>query len=100
MASKTDLTKEEEKRVRAALQFMRVRLGGWEPLSKVLGFKQESLSHIANDRTVTASLAFRLARLVKVPVDDLLAGRFPAPGTCPNCGHVADESALRPELRR
>jgi hypothetical protein len=33
----------------------------------------------------TASLAFRVAGLADVGVDDLLTGRLPAHGTCPHC---------------
>lgn len=88
-----DLTKEEEARVRAALRFLRTRVGGWAPLAKSLGFKQVTLTHVANGQTVSASLAFRIARFVKVPVDDLLAGRFPAPGACPHCGHCPEQSS-------
>ena len=38
-------------------------------------------------RPATPTMAFRIAKLAGVGVDDVLAGRFPAPGTCPQCGH-------------
>ena len=83
-----DLTNEEQLHARAALRFLRARSGGWEPCARLLGFKARSLSKIANGKKrASASLAFRIARLAKVGVDDVLAGRFPAPGTCPHCGH-------------
>jgi hypothetical protein len=31
-------------------------------------------------------MAVRVARMVKVGVDDLLVGKFPPPGECPKCG--------------
>jgi hypothetical protein len=37
---------------------------------------------------VSASMAFRVARLAGVTVDDVLVGKFPPPGTCPHCGHA------------
>jgi hypothetical protein len=88
-----DLTAKEQDHVRGALQFLRRRFDGWQSLAKVLRFKQTTLSNVAKGRTVSASLAFRVARLASVPVDDLLAGSFPAPGTCPHCGHRKDEAA-------
>jgi hypothetical protein len=36
------------------------------------------------------AVAFRVARLTGVSIDDLLAGKYPPPGTCPHCGHSAD----------
>lgn len=83
----SDLTAEEQAHVRAALRFLRARCGGWAPLAKALGFKDTTLSKVANGRVVAPLLAFRVARLVNVGVDDLLAGKFPSPGTCPHCGH-------------
>jgi hypothetical protein len=38
--------------------------------------------------TVSASLAYRVARLAEVGIDDLLAGAFPPPNTCPHRGHT------------
>lgn len=86
----SDLTSKEQANVRAALQFLRSRCGGWEPLAKVLKSKDSTLRRMAAGRTVTAGLAVRIARLVSVGVDDVLAGRFPEPGTCAHCGHRAD----------
>ena len=40
-------------------------------------------------RCVTASMAFRVARLAGVPVDELLAGGW-LNGACPRCGYVPD----------
>jgi hypothetical protein len=81
-----DLTKEEQGHVRAALRFLRTRNGGWAPLAKGTRFKAETLRAIAYGRSPGANLAVRLARFAGVPVDDLLGGRYPPPGTCPHCG--------------
>jgi hypothetical protein len=84
----SDLTSDEQAHVRAALQFLRARCGGWEQVAKALRFKATTLGHVARSRkTASVSLALRIARLASVGVDDVLTGRFPAPGTCPNCGH-------------
>lgn len=85
-----DLTLEEQEHVRNALQFLRVKLGGWRSLTKLLKFEETTLIKSGNgSRTVTASMAFRIARLVGVSVDDLVHGKFPEAGTCPRCGYKA-----------
>jgi hypothetical protein len=83
----TDLTKDEQKHVRAAMFFLKTRYGGWGPLAVLLHMKFTTLSRAANGGSVSASLAFRVARVAQVPVDDVVAGRFPGEGTCPMCGH-------------
>ena len=84
----TDLTTQEQGHVRAALLFLRVRCGGWLPLSKALRFKDTTLANVGGGhKTVSASIAMRTARFAKIPVDDLLTGKFPEAGTCPHCGH-------------
>jgi hypothetical protein len=84
----SDLTKEEQARVRTALRFLRIRFEGWGPLGKALRVRQDSLGVVGRGGAVTASMAFRVARLVKVGIDDLLAGAYPHPNACPHCGHV------------
>ena len=89
----TDLTSAEQTNVRTALRYLRARCGGWEPVAKALHFKATTLGQIACSRKVaSASLAVRIARFASVGVDDVLAGRFPAPGTCPHCGHHAEQT--------
>jgi hypothetical protein len=85
--SPTDLTATEQHRVRVALRFLRVKFGGWAGLAKALKSGEVMLSAVASKRPVSASLAFRVARLTGVGIDDLLAGKFPPPGSCPLCGH-------------
>lgn len=36
---------------------------------------------------MTAGLAYSVARLTEVSIDDLLAGALLSPRTCPHCGH-------------
>lgn len=85
----SDLTAKEQDCVRAALRFLRMRLGA-DPLAKVLRAHRASLRRAINGRGVTASLAIRTARLAGVGIDDLLIGKSPPPGTCVHCGHRAD----------
>jgi hypothetical protein len=85
----SDFTAEEVACVRAALHFLHVRCGTWEPLAKVLRFKASTLGQVASGhKPVTATLVVRLARFAGVGVDQLLDGSFPASGTCPHCGHL------------
>lgn len=85
---RADLSAKEQTNVRTALRFLRMRCGGWVAVGRALGCNDTSLSCMVSGRkTVTASLAFRVARLAKVTVDDVVSGRFPAEGTCPYCGH-------------
>jgi hypothetical protein len=84
----SDLTAKEQDHVRTALRFLRARTGA-DPLAKVLHMGRVTLRKMIGGRTVTASAAVRVARFAKVSVDDVLAGRFPEPGTCAHCGHKA-----------
>jgi len=42
-------------------------------------------------RDVTARLAYSVARLTDVSIDDLLAGALLSPRTCPHCGRPPDD---------
>lgn len=83
----SDLTKDEQANTRAALRFLKARLGGWAPLARALRFGTGSLANFAGRTAPSTKLVFRIARLAGVSVDDVLEGRFPPPGTCPHCGH-------------
>lgn len=86
-----DLTLTEQNHVRAALRYLQIRVGGWEPLSKALHFRNDTTRRVALGRNaVSASMTLRVARLAGVAVDDLLAGRGVPEGTCPHCGRVPD----------
>lgn len=87
--STLDLTATEQTHVRTALKFLRSRCGTWANVGKALHFAGVSVRNVvAGRKGVTPEMAFRVARFAKVGVDDVLTGRFPAPGTCPHCGHV------------
>jgi len=93
----SDLNAKEQANVRAALQFLRSRCGGWEPLANALRSKDVTLRAVARGATATPSLAVRIAKLASVGVDDVLMGKFPEPGTCAHCGHrAAAEEQLPP----
>jgi hypothetical protein len=89
----SDLTDREQRSVRTTLLFLRVRAGGaWEPVAKVLHVEEDTIAKVARGRRpVTARLAIRVARLIEVGVDELLAGRHLSSRVCPHCGHPPDD---------
>jgi len=90
----TDLTAQEQARVRVALTFLRARCGTWAVLAKALSFGESTLANVAGGhKAVTASMAVRVARFAGVGVDEALRGEFPPKGACPHCGHVKAEAA-------
>jgi hypothetical protein len=86
-----DLTAKEQTNVRTALRFLRTRCGTWATLSKALRFAESTAGNVVQGASVSPMMAFRVARFAKVTVDDVLTGKFPAPGACPMCGHVKEE---------
>jgi hypothetical protein len=83
--NRSDLSSAEQAHVRAAIAFLRARCGGMKPLAKALRFARGTLRMPAGP-----VLAFRVAKLAGVPVDDVLTGKYPPPGVCPHCGHAAE----------
>jgi len=87
--SSFDLTPEENANVRAAILFLRARLGGWARLAKMLHMNRPSL----RAEQYQAQTAFKVSRVAGVGVDDVLTGRYPPAGACRHCGHMAEEVA-------
>ena len=102
----SDLTLTEKKHVRTALRYLRRKLGAWVPVAEALHLAPRTVKNLSQGgNNITASTAFRVARLLDCGVDDLIAGRF-LPGACPRCGYAPDfaedeetvvESRPRPE---
>jgi hypothetical protein len=88
------LTDQEQRHVRTALRFLRHKVGGWQPLADALGTKADSIGKVLRGaRDVTAKLAYGVARLTDVSIDDLLAGALLSPRTCQHCGRPPDDFA-------
>jgi transcriptional regulator with XRE-family HTH domain len=86
------LTDKEQRHVRIALRFLRYRVGGWQPLADALGIKADTIGKVLRGgRDVTARLAYSVARLTDVSIDDLLVGAVLSPRTCPHCGRPPDD---------
>jgi hypothetical protein len=87
-----DLTNKEQKAVRTALRFLRLRVGTWAPLAKALRYEWDSIQKVATGKKpVTPALALRVARLAGVTMDALIAGEWLSPRVCPHCGHPPDD---------
>lgn len=83
----SDLTAEEQERVRVALRILRLRVGSWPAVAAELSAKTGTVKLFAEARgKPTAGIALRVARLLRAPLEDLLSGAFPKPGACPYCG--------------
>jgi plasmid maintenance system antidote protein VapI len=97
----TDLTPGEQSNVRTALRYFRREYGGWKSIAKMLGFELDSVSKVnLGGRNVSGSMAIRVARIAGVPVEALLAGKYPPPGTCEKCGYRASSVIPRPRPRQ
>lgn len=82
------LTDKEQRHVRAMIQSVLHRVGGW-PLAEALGMTNAALASITSGRrTVTPQLAIRVATLVNVSLEGLLAHRWLSSQACPRCGHA------------
>jgi hypothetical protein len=87
-----DLTSKEQRAVRTALRFLRLRVGAWGPLAKALRYEWDSIQKVATGkRAVTPALALRVARFAEIPMDELLAGQWLSARVCPHCGHPPDD---------
>jgi hypothetical protein len=89
-----DLTSKEQKAVRTALRFLRLRAGAWKPLVKALRYEYDSIQKVASgNKAVTPALALRVSRFAGISIDELLAGQWLSPRVCPHCGHPPEDFA-------
>jgi len=99
--STESLSLEQQEHVINALYFLRVKFESWRPIAKLLHFEEASLADVrAKRRSVSANLAFRLAKLLGIGVDDLLTGKWPEPGMCPRCGYKDTRDANGKRISR
>jgi hypothetical protein len=83
------LSPEEAANVRKALVVLRYRLGSLEALAHALKVEPIMASQgCMPHRRPSAGLAIRAARAAEVPVEEILAGRWPGDGACPLCGRT------------
>ena len=86
---KTDLTPEEQRNVRTALRYLHTNSRRWKVLGRAIKVQPDTIFRIVSGRRSSpAAMAFRVARLANVSIDNLLAGKTVPAGTCPHCGRV------------
>jgi hypothetical protein len=82
-----DLTPQETANAKAALRFIRTRVGGAPKLAAAIGTTVKAIEKACGPgRTPSAGMLIRVVRVAGVSVEDVLAGRWPVAGTCPHCG--------------
>ena len=78
--------------MRGAIRHLHARVGDWMLVAKSLRFSKSTVTDMVYGRSpVSASMAFRVARFLGAPIDDLLAGWFTPPQTCPYCHQPVPE---------
>jgi hypothetical protein len=83
----SDLTPEEQRNAKAALQFLAKRHGTAKKLAVAMGARYPTVkAAIDPRRSVSAGIALRAARVAGVAVEDVLSGAWPKAGACPRCG--------------
>jgi plasmid maintenance system antidote protein VapI len=71
------------------MRYLHTNVRRWKALWKAIGVQPDTIYRVLNGRRwVTAGMAFRVARLTNVSIDDLLAGKTVPAGTCPRYGRV------------
>ena len=82
----TRLTDDEQRHVQEVLLALRRRINlEWAPLAAALGLETGALALATWRSRVTPQIADRIAKLVDVSLDELLAGRWRSPRLCPCC---------------
>ena len=88
---RSDLSPAEREHVRALLRMLRVKLGSWRAVQHALPLSYSSLWEVTSGRAeVSATIAFRVARLLDASISQVLTGQALPPGTCRHCGMPAD----------
>jgi hypothetical protein len=89
----SELSLDEQANAKAAVRFLRVRLGSWADLAAKTDLSEAILTHsVARQSRITANVALRVARAAGVPLEDILRGAWPGKA-CPLCGHVTEGGA-------
>lgn len=83
----SDLTLDEQEHVRHALRFIHKQCGEWAVVAKAIKIRKKTLAGLMSRDNVSVRVAFAVSRLLKISLDDLLAGNF-TPATCPHCGQA------------
>jgi hypothetical protein len=92
--SSSDLTPDEQAKVRQLLHVLRRRFGSWPHVAEALKVNLKTLTKVAGKAgKPSAGIALRAARAINQPLEDVLTGRWPKEGSCIFCGR-SEETAL------
>lgn len=82
------LTDDEVRHLRAALQNLRRKLGGWRAVAEATGIPRETVSQAgsAHDGRPHPMIAIKVARAARVSLEALLSGTIHDADVCPTCG--------------
>lgn len=84
---KDRLTPEENANLRRAMDVLRIRYRSWVKVAVALKTDRTTVTRVINIRKwATPAFALRVARLLGVPLGDMLSGAWPREGECPMCG--------------
>lgn len=87
-----DLSLVEQANVRAYLRMLRVRFGNWRTVEHALPVSHSLMNEVMSGRReVSATIAFRVAKMLDVSLYHVLTGAALPPGTCKHCGRRSDE---------
>ncbi len=88
--ARRDLSKTEQANVRVLLRMLHTKMGGkWQTVARALPIASSSLVQTMSRRVdVSVTIAFRVAKLLDVPLQRVLAGEALPPGTCKHCGRL------------
>jgi hypothetical protein len=82
-----DLSLVEQANVFSLLKMLRNKFGNWETVERALPISHSLRVELTGGRCeVSATLAFRVARLLNVSLHHVLTGTALPPGTCKHCG--------------
>jgi hypothetical protein len=91
--TRTALRPHEEENVRAAVRLLKGRLRTWKAVSVAMTVPAKTMERVMNgERRVQDKWAILVARALGLALDDVLSGRFPAPGACPACGRQLENN--------
>jgi hypothetical protein len=85
-----DLFLAEQTNVHSPIRVLRVRLGNWQSVERALPLSHGMRGDVMAGRyEVSASVAFRVAKVLDVSLYDVLDGTALPPGVCKHCGRPA-----------
>jgi hypothetical protein len=84
-----DLSRDEQRNVLDMLRALRARFGNWFSVERALPMSHSQRVEMTEGRAdVSATIAFRIAKLLEVSLHDVIQGVALPKSTCLHCGKV------------